>query len=157
MQALSDSRTATDSIFALHSRSKRVITRLMQQADRSVRSGYPLSALFVLVAACAVVSALLTPVVHAVGAKVLTLEQVAGASFCGAILVALGGGVIGLYHYRPLRGVGWGVLTGGIIGLLIGPVMLAPPEAIGSLVTMSIGGSIVLLLTGAAFGFSLKN
>jgi hypothetical protein len=111
----------------------------------------------VLVAACAVVSALLTPVVHAVIKKVLTLEQIAGASIGGAILVAIIGGVIGLYHYRPLRGVGWGVLTGGVIGTLIGPVMLAPPEAIGPLVTMSIGGSIVLLFTGAAFGFSAKD
>jgi len=128
----------------------------MQPRGRSVQTGYPLSALFVLLAASAVVSALLTPVVHAVVAKDLTGEQVAMASFVGAILVALVGGVIGLYHYRPWRGVGWGVLTGGIIGTLIGPVVLAPPEAIGQLVTMSIGGSIVLLITGAAFGFSAR-
>ncbi len=129
----------------------------MQQTERNIRSGYPLSALFVLVAACAVVSALLTPVVRAVIAGSLTLEHVASASLGGAILVALVGGVIGLYHYRPLRGVGWGALTGGIIGLLIGPVTLAPPEAIGPLVTMSIGGSVVLLLTGAAFGYSARD
>jgi hypothetical protein len=126
----------------------------MRQAARSVQTGYPLSALFVLLAACAVVSALLTPVVHAVVAKTLTIEQVAVASFIGAILVAKIGGVIGLYHYRPLRGAGWGVLTGGIIGTFIGPVVLAPPEAMGQLVTVSIGGSIVLLITGAVFGFS---
>lgn len=129
----------------------------MQRTDQNVQSGYPLSALFVLVAACAVVSALLSPVVHAVIAKVLTLEQVAGASVGGAVIVAIIGGVIGLYHYRPLRGVGWGVLTGGVLGMLIGPVMLAPPEAIGPLVTMSIGGSIVLLLTGVAFGFTARD
>ncbi|HUG66689.1 MAG TPA: hypothetical protein VMM76_02990 [Pirellulaceae bacterium] len=126
----------------------------MEQMDRSVQGGYPLSALFVLLAACAVVSALLTPVVHAVVGKVLTIEQVAGASVGGAMFVGLIGGVIGLYHYRPLRGVAWGILTGGIIGTVVGPIMLAPAEAIGPLVTMSIGGSIVLLITGAAFGFS---
>lgn len=125
----------------------------MEQTNRSVQGGYPLSALFVLLAACAVVSALLTPVVHAVVGKVLTIGQVAGASFGGAILVGIIGGVIGLYHYRPLRGVAWGILTGGIIGTVVGPIMLAPAEAIGPLVTMSIGGSIVLLITGAAFGF----
>ena len=92
----------------------------MEQTDRSVHSGYPLSALFVLLAACAVVSALLAPVARALVAKVVTVEQVAVTSFVGLLLVGLVGGVIGLYHYRPLRGVGWGVLTGGIIGALIG-------------------------------------
>ncbi|MCA9145835.1 MAG: hypothetical protein KDB05_23745 [Planctomycetales bacterium] len=129
----------------------------MQPTNQSVQSGYPLSALFVLIAACAVVSALLSPVVHAVIAKLLTIEQVVGASIGGAVIVAIIGSVIGLYHYRPLRGIGWGVVTGGVIGMLIGPVMLAPPEAIGPLVTMSIGGSIVLLLTGTAFGFTARN
>ncbi|MDA1052552.1 MAG: hypothetical protein O3C40_19010 [Planctomycetota bacterium] len=129
----------------------------MQPTDRSVQTGYPLSALFVLLAVCAVVSALLTPVAHAVVAKDLTGEQIATASFIGAMIVGLIGGVIGLYHYRPLRGASWGVLTGGIIGTLIGPVMLAPAESIGSLVIMSIGGSIVLLITGAAFGFRAKD
>ncbi|MBC8352994.1 MAG: hypothetical protein H8E66_13445 [Planctomycetes bacterium] len=128
----------------------------MNTSDRSVQSGYPLSALFVLLAACAVVSALLSPVAHAVVARTLTLGQVAAASIIGAILVGLLGGVIGLYHYRPLRGVGWGVLCGGIIGTFVGPIMLAPAEAIGPLVTMSIGGSIVLLITGTAFGFGIK-
>lgn len=122
-----------------------------------MQTGYPLSALFVLLAACAVVSALLAPVAHAVVAKDLTLSQIFGASFFGAIFVGIVGGVIGLYHYRPLRGVGWGTLTGTIIGTFVGPVMMAPPEAIGRLVTMSIGGSIVMLITGAAFGFSAKD
>ena len=129
----------------------------MQTSDRGMQTGYPLSALFVLLAACAVVSALLAPVAHAVVAKDLTLSQIFGASFFGAIFVGIVGGVIGLYHYRPLRGVGWGTLTGTIIGTFVGPVMMAPPEAIGRLVTMSIGGSIVMLITGAAFGFSAKD
>ncbi len=129
---------------------------MKQQTDRSLQTGYPLSALFVLLAACAVVSALLAPVAQAVVAKELTIKQVAIASLVGAILVSLVGTVIGIYHYRPLRGALWGVLTGGLIGTFIGPVILAPPEATGQLVTVSIGGSIVLLITGAAFGFSLK-
>lgn len=128
----------------------------MRQTDQGLQYGYPLSALFVLLAACAVVSALLAPVAHAVVAKDLTGGQILFASFVGAILVGVLGGTIGLYHYRPLRGAGWGVLTGAIAGTLIGPIMLAPPEAIGQLLTLSIGGSIVLLITGAAFGFSVK-
>ena len=129
----------------------------MEPSDRSVQTGYPLSALFVILAACAVVSALLTPVARAVVIGELTLAQVVGASIVAAILVAMIGGVIGLYHYRPLRGAGWGVLTGGVIGLLIGPLMLAPPEAITEVVTVSIVGSIVLLITGAAFGCGMSD
>lgn len=127
----------------------------MQQTDRNVESGYPLSALFVLLAVCAVVSVLLAPVARAVVTKQVTWDQIAITCFFGVILVGILGAVIGLYHYRPLRGAGWGVLTGGIIGLFIGPVMLAPPEEIGTLVTVSIVGSVVLVITGAAFGFSL--
>ncbi len=129
----------------------------METRNQNAQTGYPLSALFVLLAACAVVSALLTPVAHAVVAKDLTAGQVLAASIIGAILVAIIGVFIGLYHYRRLRGASWGALTGGFIGLLIGPVMLAPPEALASLVAMSIGGSVVLLLTGAAFGFTAKD
>jgi MFS family permease len=140
----------------LHSRPACMINRRMPNEDPNVQTGYPLSALFVLLAACAVVSALLSPVVHAVVAKQLTLDQIIGASLTCAILVSILGAVVGLYHYRRSRGVGWGSLVGGLIGAVIGPVMLAPPEAIAPLVTMSLGGSIALLITGAAFGFRLK-
>lgn len=129
----------------------------MQPTNRSVQKGYPLSALFVLLAVCAVVSALLAPVANAIVTKELTVFYVAIASLIGAGVVGLLGGAVGLYHYRPLRGAGWGLLTGVIAGLFIGPLMLVPPEAVGPLITMSIGGSIVLLITGAAFGFGARN
>ncbi len=129
----------------------------MEETSRNVQSGYPLGALFVLLAACAVVSALLSPVAHAVVDGNIPLSQLVWSCLIGGIVLAMIGAVIGLYHYRPVRGFGWGVLTGGALGLLLGPLMLAPPESLGSLVTVSLGGSIVLLITGGVFGFGIKD
>lgn len=129
----------------------------MNETSRSVQTGYPLGALFVLLAACAVVSALLSPVARAAVEGDLPLIQILVASLVGLAVLGILGGVIGLYHYRPIRGAGWGMLTGGAIGVLIGPLMLAPPEALGSLVTVSLGGSVVVLITGAVFGFGIRD
>lgn len=129
----------------------------MQPEERVVKQSYPLSALFVLVAACAVICALLTPVARAVVTGRVGGEDTAIASVGGALLAMMVGAVVGLYHYRPLRGLAWGLLTGGVIGLLVGPIILAPPESLGSLVTMSIGGAIVLVLTGVVFGLTMHD
>jgi hypothetical protein len=125
--------------------------------DQNVQRSYPLSALFVLVAACAVVSALLAPAVRAVvngdAGVVEAITSSVGGAFCAMAI----GAVIGLYHHRQLRGLGWGTLTGGIIGMLVGPMILSPTDAFGTLITMSVGGALILLVTGAAFGISMKS
>lgn len=127
------------------------------EPEINVQRSYPLSALFVLVAACAVVFALLTPVVRSVATGDVGVVEAATASAGGALCAMLIGAVIGLHHYRPLRGLGWGTLTGGIIGMLVGPVTLSPGTAFGSLVTMSLGGAAVLLITATALGLSMKS
>lgn len=129
----------------------------MQPETKNVNQSYPLSALFLLVAACAVICALLTPVVRAIVVGDVGGEDTAIASAGGAFLSMMVGAVIGLYHYRPFRGLAWGILTGGVIGMIVGPVILAPAESLSSLVTMSLGGAIVLVLTGVFFGLTIKD
>jgi len=116
---------------------------------------YPLSALFLLVAACAVVCALLTPLGRAMVSGHVGGDDTAIASVCGAFLSMMLGALIGLYHYRPFRGLAWGLLTGGVIGMFVGPVILAPPESMSSLLAISLGGAIVLVLTGAFFRLTM--
>lgn len=129
----------------------------MEQTDPNVKQSYPLSALFVLVAACAVVCTLLTPIVRAIVSGNVGGKETAIASVGGSLLAMLVGAVVGLYHYRPYRGLAWGILCGGVIGMIAGPVVLAPPESLDSLMTMSIAGAIVLVITGAAFGLARRN
>jgi len=124
----------------------------MDSVDQKTSRSFPLSSLFVLVAGCAVVSALLTPVVRSVASGDLGARETALSSAAGGLVVMVIGVVVGLYHYRPLRGLGWGLLTGGVIGLLVGPIMLTPGKSFGTLVGMSLGGAVVLLITGAALG-----
>jgi len=115
------------------------------------RRSYPLSALFILMAACAVVAALLAPLSRAVGDGRIEFSDAAEASVCGAVLVMLLGAVVGLYHHRRWRGLGWGILTGGAIGMFMGPVVLSPQAAFPSLLTMSLGGAAAMLAVSAMF------
>ncbi len=115
------------------------------------RRSFPLSALFILMAACSVVAALMAPLSRAIGEGKIGVSQAAEASACGAILVMMLGAVIGLYHHRPARGLGWGILTGGGIGMVMGPVVLSPQSAFPSLLTMSVGGAAALLAVSAIF------
>ena len=113
------------------------------------RRSFPLSALFILMAACAVVAALMAPLTRAMGEGKIGVADAAVASACGALMVMLLGAVIGLYHHRPARGLGWGIVTGGGIGMVMGPVVLSPLSAFPSLLTMSVGGAAALLVVSA--------
>ncbi len=115
------------------------------------RRSFPLSALFILMAACSVVAALMAPLSRAIGEGKVAVSEAAVASACGAGLVMLLGAVIGLYHHRPARGLGWGIVTGGGIGMVMGPVVLSPQSAFPSLLTMSIGGAAALLAVSTLF------
>ena len=126
------------------------------EPDQNVQRSFPLSVLFVLIAACAVVSALLAPAMRAIVTGQIGAMDAITASVGGAVCVMLIGAVVGLYHYRPLRGLAWGTLTGGVIGMFAGPIMLSPHEAFGSLMTMAIGGAVVLIVSGLAFGLAWK-
>jgi len=126
------------------------------EIEPAVRRSYPLGALFVLVAAAGVISALLSPVVRAVVAGQVGFVEAVSASVGGALCGMVLGAVVGLYHYRLLRGLAWGTLTGGVIGMLVGPVVLAPGHAFGSLMTVSVTGAAALLISAAAFGASVK-
>ena len=121
--------------------------------NRSANSthSYPLSALFVLVAACAVIASLITPVVRSVADGTIGVSEAVGASISGTLITMLLGAIVGLYHYRRLRGVLWGVLTGAVIGVIAGPVVLAPASDFPSLMSISAFGALILVLIGAGF------
>src|SRR5688572_21611306 len=88
--------------------------------DDNARRGYPLAALFVLVAACAALAAAITPVLRAAFQgdvdEGLLLGSVIGC-IAGCMLL---GAIIGMLNYRWLVGGGIGSLVGLVIGGVAG-------------------------------------
>ena len=69
-----------------------------------------------------------------------------GFSFAGSIMFAVLGIFVGLFHYRQLRGILLGFLSGGVIGFFAGPVMMIPTDHFLELVLVSTVGSIIIVL-----------
>ncbi len=106
-------------------------------------SSFSLAALFFLLALAAVLLAILLPAL-----RTRAEQQIGGLKFAGAALgvgffASVLGGMIGLFHYRRLRGLGWGVLTGLLTGICIGPVVLS--HHYDQVVATCLGGSVLLV------------
>jgi hypothetical protein len=109
------------------------------------RRGYPLGALFVLVAVCAVLVAGLTPVVR---------ETLAGKgdgwAFLASMLIGAGCGLVvgvvaGLLQFRYGLGVLLGTLAGTLIGAAAGPMALLSRSQVGSAAAaMTVGSGLVV-------------
>ncbi len=113
------------------------------------RRGYPLSALFVLVAICGILLAQVTPIVRtAMAGEIGWLETLVSA-LIGGLAVMFLGALIGMYHYRRWRGIGLGALTGLLIGIAAGPMTLVPADKSPRILAVAVGGAAVLLAVGA--------
>jgi hypothetical protein len=123
----------------------------MQPPSVTRTGGYPLIALFLVITACGIIAALIGPAARAVSDGRVGVGDAIYASLISTVLVMLTGGVVGMFHYRRMRGLGWGLVTGAVIGMFVGPLMLAPHEAFGSVVSLSLGGAAVIVLISLAF------
>ena len=122
---------------------------MSQRARTSRARGYPLSLLFLLVAAFAVVAAVMSSGLRSVAIRP-TDEWIEWAGAIGTMALAvLLGAIIGLHHHRRLRGLGWGTLTGLIVGLMAAPLAIVPEAALPHLTRATIGGSVILLFIAA--------
>jgi hypothetical protein len=80
------------------------------------------------------------------------------AAAIGTITMAVGlGAIIGLHHHRWLRGLGWGALTGLIIGLLAAPLAIVPAASLTHLTHAALGGAVILLLVAAIVRFTTRS
>ncbi len=105
--------------------------------------GYPLSALFLLVTACGVVLAMVTPIFR--GPQTAGLTELLVASLVGGGVLSLVGLLLGLFHYSRWRGVLAGMLLGGVLGVLLGPLIFAAPAGLPLVLLSSLGGAGVIL------------
>ena len=116
----------------------------MSKGSTQTTTSYPLSAVFYIVAVAAILFSLVAPI-FVVGGNIDYGDLVAWMIVL-AILGMFLGALIGLYHYRRRRGVGWGMLVGIFTGAFLGPIVVADNF---EQVTMSclIGSGILVLLT----------
>lgn len=123
--------------------------------DSRAAARYPLSALFYVIAATAVVISLVAPVFTSmlsrnvgmlpgnVGSFIELVGWSVGLGLVGGVL----GFFMGLYHYRRLRGVGWGVLSGLMTGTCLGPVAVS--RDFDQVASNCVSGGLLLILIGA--------
>src|SRR5436853_6120581 len=92
------------------------------------RRGYPMGMLFVLVALSAVLTAARSPAIRAVAAEKLQWWQPLVAAGSGAVLLGIVGFCAGALYFPHWRGLLMGLLAGGAIGLVAGPLALVEPR-----------------------------
>jgi hypothetical protein len=107
--------------------------------------GYPLTALFVLIAVCAVFSAMLGPVIKWAVRGQIDWEVLLAVTAVSAGVMSALGIAVGLHHHRRAVGAGWGAATGCVAGLLIGPLVVLPIGDFPMLIMASLVGSAMLI------------
>jgi hypothetical protein len=115
------------------------------------RRVYPLSVLFVLIAIASVMVGFLRPIVQSLSRGPVGVAEATMASVGGAIGVAFVGGLVGMHHYNRGRGLMWGIATGLAIGAVLGPASLTPLETAPTLMSIAVGGSMLLVALATFF------
>lgn len=128
----------------------------MSDSDKNIDRSYSLSTLFLLVTACAAMTAMVALLVRAGDRLGIGVGDAVKASIQWAIAFLCIGAFVGCFHARPVRGVLWGVLLGLILGLLAGPVALVPSSHLPLVLLTSMVGAAVLLAVSATIRLTTK-
>lgn len=113
--------------------------------------GFPLGALFVLTAVCAVIASHLLPVYEMLRTGKIDPPQVLLTSIVGGVVTMILGGVLGIMQPRPARGVALGVVIGFFVGAILLPAALLPANGVTDYWVVSLSGSFLIVITGAIF------
>ena len=109
------------------------------------RRGYPLGALFVLVAVCAVLIAGLSPVMRETVQGNGDVGEFLAAILIGGVSGLFIGMIVGLFQFRYVLGIGLGALAGTSIGAVAGPMaLLARSQVTAAAVAMTVGSGLVI-------------
>lgn len=119
--------------------------------------GYPLIALFLILTACGVVAALVGPAMRGIFEGKIGAWNAAATIVASSVSIMVLGGIVGLFHFHRGRGLLWGLITGAAVGTFVGPIVIAPREALGTIVGLSLGGSAIVVLVAAAYRMSSRS
>ena len=113
---------------------------------KSSQETYPLSSLFLLTAAVAIVLAIYGP----------ALRDADFRNPAALGLLAFGGGLLGMvlgaHHYRRARGALTGLIIGGVASALVAPLVWANDRPLSQVVAVTLAGCAVLI----ALGFGIR-
>lgn len=108
--------------------------------------GYPLGALFVLMALCAVLTVGVAPQIRGLLKGSIDGSAAAVALILSALAGLLLGAVLGLLSHRSALGLLIGAATGPILGIVGGLLALTPPSQIPSTAVAMLAGSATIVL-----------
>jgi hypothetical protein len=109
------------------------------------RQGYPLGALFVLVAVCAVLVAGATPLVRMVADGSVEASAFFAALAAGFLSGTTLGVLLGLFQFRLVMGLMMGAGAGAFIGMAAGVMALIPShEILTAAAAMTAGSGLVV-------------
>ncbi len=117
----------------------------MDGSKHTVRRGYPLNTLFLLIAACAVATGMVAPLVRGNIGRDIGVGEVIVSGIVGGILLAGIGCLVGMFHYSRVNGASWGVLVGALLGALFGPALFISPDEFPLVLGTSIGGAVLIV------------
>jgi hypothetical protein len=110
-----------------------------------LRRGYPLGALFVVVTACAVLAAGVTPLVRLFFEGEEEVGRFIGALIGGAVLGLIVGVTTGIWQFRSGLGAVMGAVVGPPIGAAAGLMALLPANQLASAaVAMTVGSALII-------------
>lgn len=113
----------------------------------SLPRGYPLGALFLLVATCAGILALVTLLMREPKRLDEMLVPILTSAAVGAVVLMLMGIVVGLFHFSRVQGIAWGLLVGGLLGLGFGPILYISASSFPHVLLTSLVGALLLVGT----------
>ena len=120
----------------------------MNVSRNSLHRGYPLNTLFLLIAASSVIVGMIAPLARGRMAYGVGGNEVIGSAIVGWAVLTAVGAFVGLFHYSRLHGSLWGILVGGLLGVVFGPVILIPAKDFHLVLVTSFGGGAVILVIG---------
>jgi hypothetical protein len=103
--------------------------------------GYPLAALFVLVAACAALAGAVTPVLRLAFAGELDEGVLAGAVIASSFGCLILGAIVGVLNFRWLTGAATGAACGLAVGVLAGLLAMTPAKSLPAVAASLVVGS----------------
>ena len=120
------------------------------RSTHRVDQGYTLGTLFLLIAACAAVLALVTPLIRSRVGEDIGLSEFAVSVALGGLLLGAIGVFVGLFHYARLPGALMGLLMGIALGACAGPLVLVPVEELPVILALAAGGFALIVGMAAA-------